>query len=98
MRTVENIVIEPNMKVWAYSCRKVGSSYTAIKPCLGIIVNSYFCPIGKDGELKTSGRVSSHLRKYAISEESAIENYNKEIDDIIRYYEDKITHYKNLKL
>lgn len=34
MRTVENMEINDGMKLWAYSCRKVGSSYAAIKPYL----------------------------------------------------------------
>lgn len=98
MRTIENIEIENGMKLWAYTCRKVGSSYTAIKPYLGVIVGSSFCPIGKNGELRKSGEVSRHLRKYSVSEETAIENYNKELDMIVQFHEDEAKRYRTMRL
>lgn len=98
MRTVENMEINDGMKLWAYSCRKVGSSYAAIKPYLGVIVGSSFRPLGKNGELRNSGEVSHYLRTYALTEEVAIENYNKELDKIIQYYENEAKRYNSMKL
>lgn len=98
MKTIEDIEIENGMKLWAYSCRKAGTSHTAIKPYLGVIVGSSFCPLGKNNELRKSGEVSRCLRKYSITEETAIENYNKELDIIIQFHEEEAKRYKSMKL
>ena len=85
-------------EVWAYKCEllKTNTGRMSLQPpVLGVIDGHSFIPIGKTGNLIQSQKVNRYSRDYADTYEEAKEKYNKQIKDLISYYENQIKRLEN---